>query len=131
MQRLPVKLTSARDFFEPYPLEIRDKSRLRQLGQVQLAVNSEYLFQKLRWINFHGFSAEYLHSNYYLHDAIAIDLKHSLLRLVWKQPQVFITTTFSLCSLKQSLIKINSNLLLFFFSSLIFIKKQKLSWCRF
>ena len=56
--------------------------------QVQLAVNSEYLFQKLRWISLHGFSSEYLHNKFYVHDAIAIDLKHSLLRLVWKEPQV-------------------------------------------
>jgi len=59
----------------------------------QLAVNSEYLSPKLRWISLHGFSSEYLH-NFYLHDVVAIDLKRSLLRLVWKEPQVLLRPFF-------------------------------------
>ncbi|XP_052733983.1 disease resistance protein RUN1 isoform X2 [Vigna angularis] len=63
--------------------EVRDPSRL-----LKIAGDSEYLHKKLRWISFQGFSSEYLPNDFYLHDAIAIDLKHSLLRLVWKEPQV-------------------------------------------
>ena len=76
---LPVKLRSAR----------REPSRL-----LKLAGNSEYVSKKLRWISLQGFSSEYLPNDFYLHDAIAIYLKHCLLRLVWKEPQVFITCHF-------------------------------------
>jgi len=53
-----------------------------------LAVNPEYLFQKLRWIIAHRFSSQYPHNDFHVHDAIAIDLKNSLLQLFWKEPQV-------------------------------------------
>jgi len=56
----------------------------------ELTVNPEYLFQKLRWINVHGFSSEYPHNKFYVHDAIAIDLKHSPIRFFWKEPQVLL-----------------------------------------
>ncbi|XP_027908441.1 TMV resistance protein N-like isoform X2 [Vigna unguiculata] len=56
--------------------------------EVGMSVNSEYLLQKLKWTIVHGFPSEYLHRKFYVHDAIGIDLKHSLLRLVWKKPQV-------------------------------------------
>ncbi|XP_022641644.1 TMV resistance protein N-like [Vigna radiata var. radiata] len=55
---------------------------------VQQTVNSEYLLKKLRWISWHGLSSERLPNNFYEHDAIAIDLKRSLLRFLWKTPQV-------------------------------------------
>jgi len=57
---------------------------------VKLAVNPEYLFQKLRWIIAHRFSSQYPHNNFYVHDAIAVDLKCSTLRLFWKEPQVLL-----------------------------------------
>nr|XP_007134215.1 hypothetical protein PHAVU_010G029000g [Phaseolus vulgaris]XP_007134216.1 hypothetical protein PHAVU_010G029000g [Phaseolus vulgaris]ESW06209.1 hypothetical protein PHAVU_010G029000g [Phaseolus vulgaris]ESW06210.1 hypothetical protein PHAVU_010G029000g [Phaseolus vulgaris] len=77
IQRLPTGI----DFFGRYPLEVIDPSRL-------LKRDSEYHFKKLRWISLRGFSSEYLPNDFYLHDAIAIDVKHSLLRFVWKEPQV-------------------------------------------
>ncbi|ESW06207.1 hypothetical protein PHAVU_010G028800 [Phaseolus vulgaris] len=79
IQRLPI----GRDFVRHHPLRVRDPSRL-----LKLAGDSEYHFKKLRWISFRGFSSEYLTNHFYLHDAIAIDVKHSLLRFLWKEPQV-------------------------------------------
>jgi len=73
--------------FERYPSGVRDTSRLLRLFKV---------FGKLRWISLQGFSSEYLPKDIYLHDAMVIDLKHSLLRFVWKEPQVFITCHFLL-----------------------------------
>ncbi|XP_017441276.2 disease resistance protein RPV1-like [Vigna angularis] len=55
---------------------------------LQPTVNSKYLLKKLRWISWHGLSSEGLPNNLYEHDAIAIDLKRSLLRFLWKTPQV-------------------------------------------
>ena len=42
------------------------------------------------------FSSEYLPDEFYLHEAIAIDLKHSDLRFVLKEPQVFYYFQFSI-----------------------------------
>jgi len=65
-----------------------------KLDQIKIAVNSEYLLQKLRWISLHGFPSEYLHNKYCVHDAITIDLKHILVRFVWKAPQVLLRAIF-------------------------------------
>ncbi|XP_027906916.1 TMV resistance protein N-like isoform X2 [Vigna unguiculata] len=48
--------------------------------------NSENLSQ--RWISLQGFPSEYLPQDFYLHQAIIIEIKHNLLRFVWKEPQV-------------------------------------------
>ncbi|XP_027906170.1 TMV resistance protein N-like isoform X2 [Vigna unguiculata] len=81
IQRLPVKmLLNMRDFFDPYP-EVREPL-------LKLTENSEYLSKKLRWISLQGFSSKYLPNDFYLHDAMVIDLKHSLLRVVWKETQI-------------------------------------------
>ncbi|XP_027907361.1 TMV resistance protein N-like isoform X2 [Vigna unguiculata] len=55
---------------------------------VNLAGFSWSLCEKLRWVSLKGFSSQYLPNDFYLRDAIGIDLKHSLLRLVWKESQV-------------------------------------------
>ncbi|XP_052724206.1 disease resistance protein RPV1-like isoform X2 [Vigna angularis] len=62
--------------------------KLPSLSCVQATVNSEYLLKKLRWISSYGLSSEYLPKNFYWDDATAIDLKRSLLRFLWKTPQV-------------------------------------------
>ena len=100
-----------RDFFEHYPLEVREPLKL-----LTLAGDSK----KLRWISLQGFSSEYLPDDFYLHDAIAIDVKHSLLRFLWKKTQVFITWHFLL----KLLFVFTYNYFVFSFPSLIFFKKQ-------
>ncbi|XP_027906896.1 TMV resistance protein N-like isoform X2 [Vigna unguiculata] len=70
--------STARHFFKADPVEVR---------MMKLERHSEYSSKILRWICLQGFSSEYLPLGF-LHNAIAIDLKHSLLRLVWKEPQV-------------------------------------------
>ena len=84
-------MPTGRDFFKRYPLKIKDPSR-----PLKLVRHSEYLSKKLRWISLQGFSSEYLPNDFYIHDAIAINLKHSLLRFFWKKTQVFITCHFLL-----------------------------------
>ncbi|ESW06224.1 hypothetical protein PHAVU_010G029700 [Phaseolus vulgaris] len=74
------RLYNGRDFFERYPLEVRDPSRL-----LKFAEDYEFHPKKLRWISLQRFSSKYLPNDFYLHDAIAIDLKHSLLRFLWKE----------------------------------------------
>ncbi|KAH1257345.1 TMV resistance protein N [Glycine max] len=62
--------------------------RLLQLDNVELTGDYRYLSKQLRWISWKGFSLKYIPKSFYLEGAIAIDLKHSSLRLVWKEPQV-------------------------------------------
>ncbi|KAK8464562.1 hypothetical protein PHAVU_010G025232 [Phaseolus vulgaris] len=79
------KLHSSR---RDYLLKKRYRSTLLQPDQIQLTGNYEYRSKNLRWMSLHGFCSKYLPNDFYLHDAIAIDLKHSLLRFVWKEPKV-------------------------------------------
>ncbi|XP_027905505.1 TMV resistance protein N-like [Vigna unguiculata] len=69
------------------PVKLISTSR-EPSSRPKVAVNSGYLSAKLRWINLHGFSSEHLPEDFNVHGAVAIDLKHSLLRFVWKEPQI-------------------------------------------
>ncbi|CAJ1949643.1 unnamed protein product [Sphenostylis stenocarpa] len=84
---LKMHLTSI-DCFKADSFEKLKRLRLLQLDHVQLAGNYGYLSKELRWICWKGFPSNYLPNNFDMEDVIAIDLKHSHLRFVWKQPQV-------------------------------------------
>jgi len=103
-----------KDFFERYPFEVREP-----LPLLRLTEDSKYLSEKLRWVSLQGFSSEYLPNDFYLHDAIAIDVKHSLLRFLWKKPQVIFTCRFLL----KLLFVFTYNYFVFSFPSLIFYQK--------
>ncbi|XP_027906300.1 protein SUPPRESSOR OF npr1-1, CONSTITUTIVE 1-like isoform X3 [Vigna unguiculata] len=82
-----LKVNSGRKSFEVLPVKLL--STRREISrQTKDALNSEYLPPKLRWITLHGFSSQYLPNGFNVQDAIAIDLKHSLLRFFWEEPQV-------------------------------------------
>lgn len=68
--------------------------RLLQLDHVQLAGDYEYLPKQLRWLYWRRFPFKYLPNNFYQGSLVAIDLKRSNLRQVWKRPQVYITWHF-------------------------------------
>jgi len=76
-------------FAQTLPVKLISTSR-EPSSRPKVAVNSGYLSAKLRWINLHGFSSEHLPEDFNVHGAVAIDLKHSLLRFVWKEPQVLL-----------------------------------------
>ncbi|XP_027905589.1 TMV resistance protein N-like [Vigna unguiculata] len=83
IQRFPPKwFPTVKDFFERDYLEVRDAIRRMKLGG-----HCEYRSKELGLIRLEKFSSEY-HPIGFQHDAIAIDLKHRLPRLVWKEPQV-------------------------------------------
>ncbi|KAJ1393717.1 Leucine-rich repeat domain superfamily [Sesbania bispinosa] len=62
--------------------------RLLQLGHVKLTGDFEYLSKDLRWLCWHGFPLRYMPGNFHLNKLVAMDLKHSNLQLVWKEPQL-------------------------------------------
>jgi len=70
-------------------------------------------------MSWQGFPSEYLPNDFYLHDAVAIDLKYNLLRFLWKQPQVFFTRHF--------LLKLVSTYLFYFIIFFSNVLSKKLS----
>nr|XP_007134181.1 hypothetical protein PHAVU_010G026400g [Phaseolus vulgaris]ESW06175.1 hypothetical protein PHAVU_010G026400g [Phaseolus vulgaris] len=84
---LTLHLTS-RDCFEAYAFKGMKRLRLLQLDHVKLSGDYGYLSKHLRWVCWHGFPSKYIPNNFSLKDVIAIDLRHSNIRIVWKQPQV-------------------------------------------
>ncbi|XP_027337067.1 TMV resistance protein N-like [Abrus precatorius] len=84
---LKLHLTS-RDCFKVNAFEEMRRLRLLQLDHVQLTGDYGYLSKKLRWIYWQGFPLKHLPNNFCLENVIAIDVKHSNLKLLWKEPQV-------------------------------------------
>ena len=62
--------------------------RLLQLDHVQLTGDYEYLSKELRWLRWHGFPLEFIPNNFYPRKIVAIDLRYSNLREVWKDTKV-------------------------------------------
>jgi len=89
---LSLKLHStSRDYLKAHAFKEMKRLRLLQLDHVQLTGEYGYLSKQLRWISWKGFPSEYIPNKFHMENVIAIDLKHSRLQLVWKQPKVFIT----------------------------------------
>ena len=95
-QGLSLKLHStSTDCFKARAFKKMKRLRLLQLDHVKLTGDYGYLSKQLRWICWQGFPSKYIPNNFHMENVIAIDLKHSHLQLVWKQPQVFYYMFFS------------------------------------
>ncbi|XP_027337076.1 TMV resistance protein N-like [Abrus precatorius] len=79
---------TGRDCFNVSVFEEMKRLKLLQLHHVQLAGDYAYLSKQLRWVSWQGFPLKYIPDNFYQGNAVAIDLKHSNIKLVWKQPQL-------------------------------------------
>ncbi|KAK7389337.1 hypothetical protein VNO78_24246 [Psophocarpus tetragonolobus] len=79
---------SSRDCFNAYAFDEMKSLRLLQLDYVQLTGGYGYLSKQLRWVSWQGFPSKYIPNNFNLDGVIAMDMKHSNLRLVWKKPQI-------------------------------------------
>ncbi|KAG5042817.1 hypothetical protein JHK87_006732 [Glycine soja] len=79
---------SIRDCFKAEAFQEMKRLRLLRLDHVQLTGDYGYLSKQLRWIYWKGFPLNYIPNNFYLEGVIAIDLKHSNLKLLWKKTQV-------------------------------------------
>ncbi|XP_014516381.1 TMV resistance protein N-like isoform X2 [Vigna radiata var. radiata] len=87
IQGLSLKLHStSRDFFKANAFKEMKRLRLLQLYHVQLVGDYGCLSKELRWICWKGFSSKYIPNNFHMKNVISIDLRHSHLQLVWKQP---------------------------------------------
>ncbi|KAK7350582.1 hypothetical protein VNO77_09358 [Canavalia gladiata] len=89
IEGLALKLDGAsRDCFEANAFQEMNRLRLLQLDCVQLIGDFGYLSKQLRWVYWQGFPLKCIPDNFYLGSVVALDLKHSNLRLVWKDPQL-------------------------------------------
>ncbi|CAL0310073.1 unnamed protein product [Lupinus luteus] len=79
---------SSKVCFSTKAFEKMKKLRLLQLNGVQLDGDYEYLPKYLRWVYWQGFPLKYTPDNFYQENIVAIDFRHSNLKLVWKEPQV-------------------------------------------
>ncbi|KAK7281177.1 hypothetical protein RIF29_08927 [Crotalaria pallida] len=68
--------------------EKMNKLRLLQLDCVQLVGDYVYLPKQLRWLNWQRFPLRYIPNNFYQGNLVALHLKHSNLKLVWKEAQL-------------------------------------------
>ncbi|XP_022641627.1 TMV resistance protein N-like [Vigna radiata var. radiata] len=86
---LSLKLHStSRDCFKAHSFKKMKRLRLLQLDHGQLSGDYGHISEQLRCICWRGFPYKHIPSNFHLQNVIAMDLKHSHLQLLWKQPQV-------------------------------------------
>ncbi|KAK7257375.1 hypothetical protein RIF29_31309 [Crotalaria pallida] len=89
IEGLALKLQkSSRVYFSTKAFEKMKRLRLLQLDQVQLDGDYGYIPKHLKWVYWRGFPLKYTPENLCLGNLVAMDLRHSNLKLVWKEPQV-------------------------------------------
>ncbi|KAK9289606.1 hypothetical protein L1049_007763 [Liquidambar formosana] len=62
-----------------------EKLRLLQLNYVHHIEGHDNLFKDLRWLCWHGFPLKFIPNNFHLENVVAIDMRYSNLRQVWKE----------------------------------------------
>ncbi|KAK7286768.1 hypothetical protein RJT34_21995 [Clitoria ternatea] len=75
-------------FFNSKTFEKMKRLRLLQLDHVQVVGDYEYLPKHLRWVCWQGFHLNYVPNSFSQENVVAIDLKHSNLKIVWKESQL-------------------------------------------
>lgn len=70
--------------------------RLLKLDNVQVAGDYGHLPKQLRWVDWKAFSLTHIPESFYQENIVAIDLKYSYLKLVWKVPQVYVYSIYYL-----------------------------------
>jgi hypothetical protein len=65
-----------------------NKLRLLRLAGVQLNGDFKYLSGELRWLHWHGFPSTYAPAEFLQGILVAITLKYSNLKQIWKKSQV-------------------------------------------
>ncbi|XP_028758894.1 TMV resistance protein N-like isoform X2 [Neltuma alba] len=62
--------------------------RLLRLDNVKLHGDYKYISRDVRWLSWRGFPLKYIPANLYQKNLVAIELKYSSLRQVWREPQL-------------------------------------------
>ncbi|KAK7286762.1 hypothetical protein RJT34_21987 [Clitoria ternatea] len=86
IEGLALKFQGNRLCFDTKAFEKMKKLRLFQLDHVQLVGDYEYLPKQLRWLYWKGFPLKHLPDNFHQENVVAIDIKYSNIKQVWKMP---------------------------------------------
>jgi len=73
---------------ETKAFERMDRLKLLQLAGVQLDGDYKYLSKELRWLCWHGFPLKFIPEDFHQGSLVALDLKYSNLKGVWRKDQV-------------------------------------------
>ena len=88
VEGLALKLPRSEVNFNTKTFIKMERLRLLQLDYAQLTGDYEYFSKELRWLRWHGFPLKFIPKNFYPRKIVAIDLRYSNLREVWKDPKV-------------------------------------------
>ncbi|XP_028763098.1 TMV resistance protein N-like [Neltuma alba] len=89
IEGLALKMSqSEKMHFQAEAFKMMRRLRLLHLEDVQLRGDYQYISRDLRWLCWHGFHVKYIPSNFYQQKLVAIDLKHSSLIQLWKEPRL-------------------------------------------
>ncbi|XP_028751319.1 TMV resistance protein N-like [Neltuma alba] len=89
IEGLSLKLSQSEKMnFQTETFKNMKRLRLLCLDNVQLRGDYKYISRDLKWLCWHGFPVKYIPSNFYQQGLVAIDLKYSSLRQLWKEPQL-------------------------------------------
>ncbi|KAM3746765.1 hypothetical protein ACB098_06G225600 [Castanea mollissima] len=106
VEGLALKLPRSEVNFNTKTFIEMQRLRLLQLDYAQLNGDYEYLFKELRWLRWHGFPLKFIPNNFYPRKIVAMDLRYSSLREVWKDPKLL--SCKNLRSLPRSFYKLKS-----------------------
>ncbi|XP_023894493.1 disease resistance protein RPV1 isoform X2 [Quercus suber] len=88
VEGLTLKLPRSEVNFNTKTFIKMERLRLLQLDYAQLTGDYEYLSKELLWLRWHGFPLKFIPNNFYPRKIVAIDLRYSNLREVWKDPKL-------------------------------------------
>ncbi|XP_028758914.1 TMV resistance protein N-like [Neltuma alba] len=77
-----------KDCFSAKAFEEMKSLRLLHLSNVDIDGDYGHISRDLRWLRWHGFPLECIPANFYQKNLVAIELKHSSLRQVWREPEI-------------------------------------------
>lgn len=79
---------TGRVHFSTYSFKKMKKLRLLQLDGVDLNGDYGNLSKKLRWLDWRGFTLNYIPDEFYQGNLVVINLKQSNIKKVWNKTQV-------------------------------------------
>ncbi|XP_054781600.1 disease resistance protein RPV1-like isoform X2 [Prosopis cineraria] len=77
-----------KDYFSTKAFKKMKTLRLLCLGNVELDGDYKYISRDLRWLCWYGFPLRNIPANLYQKNLVAIELKYSSLKQVWREPQL-------------------------------------------
>lgn len=82
--------------FEAHTFSKMCNLRLLQLNYVELNGSYNIIPEGLRWLCMHGFPLSYIPSDLQMDHMVALDMSHSNLQHLWKEPKVLHLNFFNL-----------------------------------